>query len=93
MVERFTRVDENTIQYQATIDDPNVFTRPWTVAFPLNRDEPYRIFEYACHEGTTRSRPGAACSPARDCLRGTRIRKSDTRSSLFNGNATVQGRV
>jgi hypothetical protein len=51
VVERFTRVDENTIQYEATIDDPDVFTRPWTVAFPLNRDEPYRIFEYACHEG------------------------------------------
>ena len=51
VVERFTRVDENTIQYEATIDDPNVYTRPWTVAFPLNKDEPYRIFEYACHEG------------------------------------------
>ena len=50
-VERLTRVDENTIQYEATIDDPNVYTRPWKVAFPLNRDERYRIFEYACHEG------------------------------------------
>jgi hypothetical protein len=51
VVERLTRVSENTIQYEATIDDPNVYTRPWTLAFPLNRDEPYRIFEYACHEG------------------------------------------
>jgi hypothetical protein len=51
LVERFTRVDANTIQYEATIDDPNVYTRPWTVAFPLNKDERYRIFEYACHEG------------------------------------------
>jgi len=51
LVERFTRVDANTIHYQATIDDPNVYTRPWTVAFPLNKDERYRIFEYACHEG------------------------------------------
>jgi len=51
VVERFTRVDANTIQYQATIDDPNVYTRPWTVAFPLNRDDGYRLFEYACHEG------------------------------------------
>jgi len=50
-VERLTRVDENTIQYEATIDDPNVYTRPWKVAFPLNRDERYRIFEYACREG------------------------------------------
>ena len=51
IVERFTRVDANTIRYEATIDDPNVYTSPWTVAFPLNRDERYRIFEYACHEG------------------------------------------
>jgi hypothetical protein len=50
-IERLTRVDEDTIQYEATIDDPNVYTRPWKVAFPLNRDERYRIFEYACHEG------------------------------------------
>jgi hypothetical protein len=50
-VERLTRVSENTIQYEATIDDPNVYTRPWTLAFPLNKDERYRIFEYACHEG------------------------------------------
>jgi hypothetical protein len=51
VVERLTRVNENTIQYEATIDDPNVYTKPWKVAFPLNKDEPYRIFEYACHEG------------------------------------------
>ena len=51
LVERFTRVDAKTIQYQATIDDPNVYTRPWTIAFPLNSDERYTIFEYACHEG------------------------------------------
>ena len=51
IVERFTRVDANTIQYRATIDDPNVFTSPWTVAFPLNRDDRYQLFEYACHEG------------------------------------------
>lgn len=51
VVERLTRVDDNTIQYEATIVDPNVYTSAWKVAFPLNKDEPYRIFEYACHEG------------------------------------------
>jgi hypothetical protein len=51
LVERFTRVDARTIAYELTIDDPNVYSGPWKVAFPLNRDEPYRIFEYACHEG------------------------------------------
>jgi hypothetical protein len=51
VVERLTRVNEETIQYEATIEDPNVYTGSWKVAFPLNRDNPYRIFEYACHEG------------------------------------------
>jgi len=51
LVERFARVDADTIRYEITIDDPNVYTRPWTVAIPLNRDESYQMFEYACHEG------------------------------------------
>ena len=51
VVERLTRVDEVTIQYEATIDDPNVYTGSWKVAFPLNKDARYQIFEYACHEG------------------------------------------
>jgi hypothetical protein len=51
IVERFTRVAPDRIDYEARIDDPEVFTRPWTLAFPLRRDEEYRIYEYACHEG------------------------------------------
>ena len=51
VVERFTRVDANTIQYEATVDDPKTWTRPFTIAFPLKRDMSYGMFEYACHEG------------------------------------------
>ncbi len=51
VVERFTRVDADTINYEVTIDDPKVYTRPWKVAIPLGRDPNYQIFEYACHEG------------------------------------------
>lgn len=51
LVERFTRTDADTIAYEVTIEDPNVYTRPWTVAIPLNRDPSYRLYEYACHEG------------------------------------------
>jgi hypothetical protein len=50
LVERFTRVDADTIDYQYTVDDPTRFTRPWTVAVPLTR-APGPIYEYACHEG------------------------------------------
>ena len=51
VVERFTPIDKNTIDYEATIDDPTTFMRPWTVSIPLHRDPTYRIYEYACHEG------------------------------------------
>ena len=51
MVERLTRVSADLISYSATIDDPEIYTRPWTVAFPLTFDPEYRIYEYACHEG------------------------------------------
>ena len=51
VVERFTRVDQDTINYEVTITDPNVYTKPWKLAIPLNRDPEYQIFEYACHEG------------------------------------------
>ena len=51
LVERFTRVDANTINYELTVDDPEVYTKPWKVAMPLTRDDSYKIYEYACHEG------------------------------------------
>ncbi len=51
VLERFTRVDVNTINYTVTIEDPKVYTKPWTVALPLNRDDNYQMFEYSCHEG------------------------------------------
>jgi hypothetical protein len=51
IVERITRVDASTLQYQATVDDPATWTRPWTVALPLKSHPEYGMFEYACHEG------------------------------------------
>jgi len=50
-VERFTRIDENTIDYQVSIDDPKVFSAPWKASMILNREPDYQMFEYACHEG------------------------------------------
>jgi hypothetical protein len=51
VVERFTVVDANTINYEATIDDPQMYTHPWKIAMPMHRDPTYQLFEYACHEG------------------------------------------
>ena len=50
LVERFTRVAPETLAYEATIDDPTVWTRPWTYQMPMRwNDQP--LYEYACHEG------------------------------------------
>jgi len=50
VVERFRRADPNTIIYQATVDDPSVYTKPWTVELSMAKRAD-RLFEYACHEG------------------------------------------
>jgi hypothetical protein len=57
LVERFTRVDSDTIEYQFMVDDPTVWTRSWTAAFPLRKTDD-RMYEYACHEGNERSVEG-----------------------------------
>ena len=50
LTERFTRVDAVTLLYEFTIDDPEMFTKPWTVSVPMKKN-PEPIYEYACHEG------------------------------------------
>ncbi len=52
LVERYTRLGPTTLEYQFTINDPTVWTRPWTGMFRFDKDdEQYELVEYACHEG------------------------------------------
>ena len=57
VVERFTLRDADTIHYEVTIEDPQVFTQPWTIAFDalMRAPEDHMLFEYACHEGNGRN--------------------------------------
>ncbi len=51
LVERFRRIDADTVAYSFTIDDPITFTSKWTVSMPMAKSDE-QIYEYACHEGT-----------------------------------------
>jgi hypothetical protein len=64
LVERFTRVDADTIEYRFTAEDPATWTRPFTAAFPMKKTGG-PMYEYACHEGNERSIVGM--------LRGARV--------------------
>jgi hypothetical protein len=67
VVERFTRVDANTLRYKFTIEDPGTWERPWTgeYAWPITQDH---LYEYACHEGNY---------AMGNILRGARQRETD----------------
>ena len=51
VIERFTRLDDNTINYRVTVTDSAKYTSPWTAQIPLYTQEGLVLFEYACHEG------------------------------------------
>ena len=52
LVERFSRVSADEIEYTITVEDPKTFTRPWTAVMPISRlAAGTQIYEYACHEG------------------------------------------
>jgi hypothetical protein len=50
LVERFTRVEADTLLYEYTVDDPSTWTKPWTAQLSMKKSQE-QIFEYACHEG------------------------------------------
>jgi hypothetical protein len=81
LVERYTRIDEKTLNFEVTIEDPAVFARPWTARAPHNLDPEYVIYEYACHEGNQRYMEGS--------LRGGRLR--DAAAAAAKKTATKPG--
>ncbi len=51
VTERFTRTAPDELIWEATISDPNVWTKPFMLRYPFKLDAEYKIYEYACHEG------------------------------------------
>jgi hypothetical protein len=52
LIERFSRPDFNTLQYEVTIDDPGAYTKPWTGGFLLRWSAGTELFEYVCQDNT-----------------------------------------
>ena len=50
LIERFTRIDQDTVHYEITLDDPATWSRPWTALVPMKKTGQV-MYEYACHEG------------------------------------------
>ncbi|HEV2199215.1 MAG TPA: hypothetical protein VGR73_05305 [Bryobacteraceae bacterium] len=69
VVERFQRTDAETIGYEVTINDPEIYSAPWKVSMPLTRDPDYTLYEYACHEGNL---------AMEDVLRGGRAKDEES---------------
>jgi hypothetical protein len=67
VVERFTRVDEHTLLYRFTMEDPTTWTKPWTGEFAWPETDG-KIYEYACHEGNY---------ALKDILKGARLREKE----------------
>ncbi len=51
LVERFTRVADDRIDYSVTVTDPETYTAPFTIAFPITPQPDYQVLPYECHEG------------------------------------------
>jgi hypothetical protein len=50
IIERWTRTAADELTYEATVEDPGTWTRPWTMLVPFKADPAYTLYEYACHE-------------------------------------------
>jgi len=73
LVERYTRVEDDLLLYEATIDDPTTWEAPWTIEYPWPKMEPPGMYEFACHE----SNYGLI-----NVVRGARIREAEYEAEL-----------
>jgi hypothetical protein len=66
IVERFTRIDTDMIDYEIRVDDPQTFTMPWTMRMTITAQPDYQIYEYGCHEGNNAMRNALSAERAYD---------------------------
>jgi hypothetical protein len=66
ITERFTRIDPEMIDYEIHVEDPETFTKPWTMRLTITQQPDYQIYEYACHEGNRAMRNALSAERAHE---------------------------
>jgi len=77
IVERFTPIGPDTLEWTITFDDPRTWARPWTFAMNLTHDESQPPFEYACHEGNYGLRNILSAARAEERMRARAIEQAE----------------
>jgi hypothetical protein len=75
LTERYTRIDDGLMLYEATIDDPTTWKAPWTIEYPWPKMDPPGLYEFACHE----SNYGII-----NVVRGAQVREAEYEAGLEN---------
>ena len=75
LVERYTRIDDDLLLYEATVDDPETWEAPWTIEYPWPKMEPPGLYEFACHE----SNYGVI-----NVVRGAQVREAEYEAQITN---------
>jgi hypothetical protein len=81
LTERYTPIDANIMNYEATIDDPTTWTKPFTYLMPWRREPNYQIYEYACHETNYGLRNALAGARYQDKVAAAAAKKKDKQVS------------
>jgi hypothetical protein len=76
LVERFTRISDETIHYEVTVEDPDTWERSWKVLLPLSSQPGYQVFPFECHEGNY---------ALRNILNGARLEEQAIQEALEKG--------
>jgi len=88
IVERITRVEPDLLRYEATIDDPGTFARPYTISIPYTSPQGYRVLPYDCHEGNLAVLQGLGGERAED-----KALEEDARRGIIRPRRPIQGEL
>src|SRR4029079_5166431 len=88
LVERFTRVEQDLLRYEATIDDPATYTRRVKISIPMTAPAGYQMLPYECHEGNSALRQGLGGERAED-----RKLEEDARNGIIRPRRPIQGEL